>query len=899
MKIRKEQALLIGAVLLGAWIWSGNRPPSAVYRIAPRKLAFEAPPPCPVVLAEPLTAPRVPARDVFREPSESASLPPRHLAFPPLAPLPLVMPPLSPGQHAGAFASLRLADPTPVPHRFAASAAVEPGEQEPTVPTDPGLELTDAELARRFDQVITQAQPKPFFGHVRADDPYALARTRVFTGDVLFEQVSRKTGQVISTRTLKADEIKEIRLADNLRNWIELRKRDLPAGLAAVPDRIQFVQRLLDEARREPWVYEEALAQGFAIREATGGGEEGWRWIVRVLRASGDLAGELALYRTMPPDMVESAFRYRNQGQLEARLTLWDDAEAHLRKAVDLGANDARSLAALAAFLLERGRAGEALAFAERAGRNNAQVNDPDEKFEVLRAHIAALLAVGRLADAAAVSARLGVANGSAERAGLSAAKSYVQGAVAYAAGDLARAEAAFRDAGAEAAGIGSLDPLLGIGLCQLRAGSFDEARQTLEAVRASAPLLRHRAATALAVLYERTGNGEEAVAVAADAVLADPKDAYGLYVLGRQQRLAGQLDAAVATLLSALAERDDLTDALAEITMALYQRSQLFAEDAADSLARASRYADRLVRQNGAQPGAPGYVELQAYVHYLLGDMAEARRALLSGVELGSEFCQVGLAIMDYRQKRTTEARDQLARIGSDAERSEATRSFARQTLDLIDDHAGKEQVRDAFDRSDVGGLWENPSGLKPSIVNGELVFSGRNRSGGDAFARRTLSQAGNLLRVETAFRLLAGDTSAFVGVRVARDNKQGSTQQFLIELGAVRGSSGLPTPQLRIVDGADGADNLPAPLTELGAVDFGRLQRLAIEVVPVAGSSTNLGLVVYWNDQPVKTVDNLKGLRRQLTGPLHTDLLVRSGTGANVEAAFDDYRLVRRKEK
>lgn len=898
MNLRKEPVLFAIAVAIALWTWSSRGASKISDRVVAGELAYQALPAASVVLAS-RDADRRANEDPFREPSESSPLPPTRLPFPPLPPLPIVGVPLSPGQEAGAWFQLRVAGGPPTPHAFATpdaggsdgelpagDAAGDPAEA--AAPANPVVPAAQDENAR-FDRLYLAGQTRPLVGFVRntSPDKFEIAAMRGSVRvAVVFEMFSAKTGRSLgSPQQFEPERVDRVELADTLENRIEVARRGLPAGQAGLPTRIEFLERLLTEAREQPWVYEEAERQARALIELTDGQEVGYRWLVRVFRAQGDLERELALYGTLPAGLAESAFRYRSQGVFDARLSLWADAESKLRRAVEIAPNDSRSLAELAQFLMRRGRAAEALPFAERAARNVLQVQEADARDRVGEIVTSAYLAMGRIDDANQALARTSGGNGSAER-------SYLRGAVAYAAGDIARAKELFERAASEGT---ILDPVLGLGACQLREAQFDRAKSSFEAVRDRAPLLRARALAALGLLFERTGHDDQALASLEEASRVDPGDPYVLYMLGRAQRLRGELDAAESTLRQALAVRDDIAAAYGEMALVLVEMHRQ-AGVAGDHLARAARYVDRLVELDARRGAHLGYLEMQGWVHFELGDMNEARRAFSSGAERGSDLSLLGLAILDYAQKRSGEAREQLASIETDPGRAEATRRFARATLDRIDDHASKEQVRDGFARDQLGGLWANGGTLRPQIEDGAVAVRQAQRGArpSEGYARRAV-RAMDFLRAEVTLVVRDVAATSEAGLRLAKEDRAG--QPFLLTIGLGR-STGQPVPFLLLTDGTTNDGEKPTQLTldALGSIDFAEPQRLAVEVEPTGDAQGRFVLRVYWNDHLVHTVDGLKGLTPRNTWTLYTDLFAK-GTGVDVR--FDDYRLVRRKEK
>ncbi|MGA1605959.1 MAG: tetratricopeptide repeat protein [Planctomycetota bacterium] len=884
MNIRKEPALFVVVAALAAWIWSGQSTQRLPRSANTRSMELEAAADPAVVLAD-LAGREAAAsgRDLFREPTEATPLPPRDLPFPPLVALPVVAMPLSPGQDAGAWYQLRIDGGDPTPHEFAAPAASAGGNESGDLGPGGGESdqgLPDEVMIERFDRIWLVGGGRPFFGNILHQDKLSLPPGGPFLETVRFESVSRQTGRVSGTLEFEPAKVERIAFAESLENAIALRKRDLPTGPAGLVPREEFLRFLLDAAREREWVWKEAEEQAAAIFAVAP--DEGYRAKLRVQRAKGDLAAELAIFQDLPTDLADSAARWREQGSFEARLGLPKDAEEHLRLAVTKGPTDARSNAALAEFLLARGRSEEAVPFAEAAARSAAQVTDEGDRFDVIRTWVAALLAVGRVEDAQLAVTRA--------TTGPAAEQAYLRGAVHYASGELEQAVTQFEKAADE---LPRLDAVLGLGACALREGRFDEARQLFERVRDEAPALRGRALAGLGLLYERTGHAAESAEALTAAEAAAPRDPYVLYLLGRRQRLDGQLEDAVTTERRALAERDELVEALAEIARAQLARVDAADGDAAEILARTVRYVDRLVGLDQARGRHVPFLELQGYVLARIGDVAQARRAFAAGYEAQSSFCEVGLALLDYRQKRVGDARQKLAQLSADPSRGGEIREFARATVDLIDDHASKELVRDTFDRDVLGDLWTRIGSLAPVLRDQQLTFRGQSGRVGEDSAVRRVVRAGDFLRCEVRMDIL-GDlgTTEFAGLRLTPETQRGGS--FQVELG-LKSYGANRQPELRLVDGPPAREDSVTVKPLDVEVGVGQPVVLAVEFVQaIDASDKSLTLRVLWNgevvdERPIKT------LRSNSAQPLATDFVVR---GRPVHVRFDDYRLERRKE-
>jgi tetratricopeptide (TPR) repeat protein len=608
-----------------------------------------------------------------------------------------------------------------------------------------------------------------------------------------------------------------------------------------------------------------------------------------VLRAQGDLPREREVYHELPAELKESAFHYTGLGQLEARLSLYDAARAHLEKAVEIAPNDGRSLAALADFFLARGRYRQALPFAERGHQQRLKITEPDDQFAVGEVLVRAQLALGRLDDAQATVSSLNAQNGDLETL------ESLRGAVAYARGEYDRAAESFR----RAAGDGtSFEPVLGLGLCQLVAKQWDEARTNLSRVAERDPLLRHRAHAALALLYDLTGHPEDAEKELQQALLIDPNDAYSIYLLGRQQRLKGSYEGAVLTQRRALGVRDDLVESLAENATSLLELSRRpEADDPGEILSRAVRYAERLVKHDAT--GNVAFVELLGTIKFELGDLAGARQAFGQALEKGSDLAQVGLALLDYRQKRTTEAREQLQSLNNDPSRAAPFRQFAAALIERIDEHASKEQVRDDFERQELGGLWETHMAgtVRPRIERGALVLKGEPK--GAAWARRAVPAAGNILGAEVTMRLDPGTSPTFAGLTLSVGDARGAQgQQFELRVGLVKDSQGQLAPLLTLRDGQKAGDEVEPVLLKVDGFDARREHRLTVEAIPDPQRAGQIGLRALWDGDEVWSIPALKTLRATVKGrPLDIDLRVEAPRG-EVGLTFDDFRIVRRKE-
>ncbi|MCC6669653.1 MAG: hypothetical protein IT458_01215 [Planctomycetes bacterium] len=919
MRIRREQALLLAVVVVGVWLALPDADRSRpVPPLSVTQKAYEAAPVPGVELFEGKGAGARPA-DLFLEPSESQPLPPAILPFPPLGALPVVALPMAPGQHGDAYWQLRVpgdipAEPIPLtpagpgaetrPASGAAGSAAGAGApaaaNAAALGGDSGASAQDAARARyeRLYDRLTLNDGLAYWGEVLNKNKHRLALQRTFQEPIEFRWISEETGaQIGKVQSFAPDKVARVELAKTLRNQIERTKLELKEDVASLPQRAEFLEQLLREARTETWVYAEALAQAQLYARLRGDSEDGLRWVARVLREQGDIAKELALYQGLSGASAESGFRHAGLGSVKARLGLVRDAEADLRKAVALEPANPRVAMALVAFLLEQERAGEAIEPLDAAVRNRGMLAGPAEQYELGTLAVSVHLALGRVDAARQALSRLET------DADFQGQRDLLRACIAYAERKVDDAAAAYRDA----AGTTALGGALGVGACQILKGQWSEARSMFETVRDLVPALRHRAHAGLALLYERTGHIAEAITEAEAAVACNPRDAYALYLLGRLRRLSGQFDSAVEALGRALQVRDRMLDAYAEMAMAELQLATQQPDTAADHLVRATRYVDRLVELQEPHGQVPLFLDLQGRIRFAAGDLRGARQAFARAGDK-STFAQVGIALVDYAQDRQQEARGQLEAIARRLKRGEAMREFCEEIVRRIDDHADQEQIRDPFERDALGNVWQRESTNGPlwaELVRGAASVRGTfTQANKPVVLRRSPSPQGrNFVSAEVMVRVEGETQERFFGLRLqeasARAGRGGS--DFDARLGWREGK-----PYLLIQDGdptlaqteEDKKRFDPVELA-LEGVDPKKPQILAFEVLPrEQGGGNLLALRAYWNGKLVHERP-VQRITRNSRTILHIDLMVEAPAQGAVDASFDDYRLVRRKEK
>ncbi|MFM1872941.1 MAG: hypothetical protein RL398_2363 [Planctomycetota bacterium] len=892
MAIRKEQVLAVACLVVAGLVYSSRSGgPPMVTSITMQQLEYKPG----EVRSMPLASGEaIPMRrkSFATEPSETQPLPPRALAFPPRKPRTVVAPPLPIGPdfgHAlvlagegGVVEGVTLSEP----QADAGGEAAGEG-QEPAPSTRAERE---AIAARSYDRVFQQGLTAPFFGTVEVDgmDRFDLETMQNFDGvTIRLRNYNVDTGKVGRVMVFGNDDrmkVAKVVLADSLRNEITRRTRRIPVDGGHLDERGAVIRWLLEQAREDSSVYKDALAQADLYVQSSGGDLEGLRWQQRVLQAKGDLAAEYALLDGIQGPHRETAFRYTGLGQLKARLGLWNDAEADLRKGAELAPNDARPHAALAEFLLQRGRSAEAVAAAARAEQTFGSLLDAGDRQRAGRAILACRLAVD---DVAAAQDALRYFAGTE--------KAYLDGAVKYAAGDIDGALGAFRLAGGADGGAAKL----GQGACLLRAGQWQEAYETLLAVFDQEPMLRHRAASSIAYLMLRLGQYESALAWLDRSQEADPTDPYAHYLRGAVLVRTGDLGGAEQALLACLKLRDDFVHALVEMTAVLSTRA--LDQGSAEAAAGALRYGTRAV-QLAHKPTVELW-GLQGLLANFAGDLRTAQTAFtqardLAADERGKLAARGALAVIAYSRGLREEAENTLTRMAADLPKEDGLRQWAEASLAAIDDHGQKEMLGDGFERSEVGGIWpgERDGSLGAQVRDGNLVFRGNfSRNGqGEVFVRRAGAVAKGKNFLAVGCRMMLGPnqprSEGFSGLRIATQRGSGREYDLRVQIGIREGQ-----PYLMLEESRE--EPLRTAL-EVPGFDVTQWQDLELRVVPRGDQGRNFALEVSWNGRLIRSHE-LKTLTGNTNNELETVLFASGSKGGEVDVRFDEYRLERRKER
>lgn len=901
MALRKEQVLALVALLVLAWVWFGTGGEVARVRVAePKWLEHQAPTTRSVPLLVGALG-KLGRPEWFTEPRETRPLPPRELQFPPMAPWALCAPPLEPGLDL-AFAA-RLLGPGTVVEGVTLQTAVESaaasGEASPAVaaqggPSGPGdAAARRAQMERTYDQVYVGALTNPLFGWVKVEgvEPWRIESITNFDDLVVelheYNASKNKLDRKYVFDRNNPEKVRSVRRARTLKNEVEREVHRIPDDASRLDERGKLVAWLLGKAREDASLYDTAMEQARLYAQLSGGDLEGLRWQMRVLQARGDLAGEHALLQGVTGPNRETACRYEGLGRVKWALGLYRDAEADLRRALEIGRNDPRPAAALVEFLIERGRARECRPLLQHCEQHANLVLDAGDRVRLVRALVA-----GRLALGDPDGARSGLALLPPDRP-----QPYLAGCIAYAAGNLPLALDSFRLA---VGGQDSAEAQLGQAATLARQAQWQAAYDLFSGVGDQFPMLRHRALAGQAFVFLRLGQFDSAVAYADRALEANPLDPYGHYLRARGLRLQGQLAAAAEALTAALRLRDDFVPAVAEMSALQSQRSNLGnADDLAAALVAARRYCDRavalvdqppfeLVLQQGLAAFAAGYPEEAGSVFAKARDLATA--------EGDRQIARGAMAVVDYKRGLIDEALATLQRF-TELPKDHAMRHWAETTIAAIEDHAEKEVLEDRFERGELGGIWlaERDGACGPVLESGRLFLRGKLTRTGEVSVERkdAIKKAKNFLAVGIDLQLGAGHVRGvgFTGLRIESARGSSGQADTQVVLG-IREDK----PHLRIVDNRE-----EARLVDLAIPGFDPRARHSLEIrlVPRGDAQSRLfALQVSWGGAMVHEQE-LKGLSGSSGGELKIVLFASGNRGSDLDAAFDDFRLERRKER
>lgn len=767
--MRREQGLLLATVAVLALLgWRLLAPGSRPARGRPAALPLELEELAP---ADPVVelAAGPPERDPLRARRDTEPLPPLDLPLPDVPELPVLLPPPLPDSGPDHWSDHLLL----FPRRLAGdleevlepgSGAEEPAAADSAAGGDVGGTAQEGggEYTSAYDSVRIDAFTV-LYGRILNENRYDLKE-----GDPIhFQEVDVRTGRDrYAPRVLEPGRYQSFRLAETLRNRIELDVRAVPLNAGNVLRIRELVSWLLEQGAQEPAALAHAERLARKTVELAPDDLASWMALGEVFERTFRWDEALALYSRLagqripgtPPDPVLSVPEGRfarssaprvHIAALLRQLGLDAEAEAVLGDALALQDGNPAAPLELGILLLQTGRAAQAQPLLERArslqtGRGSALALRNLNALGWGHLALGDWDAAGRAfesAGRAAVPRGDGAAEFRDARAGSIAAL--------YLAGDFAAA------AEGAAAAVAELGPEAGLlylrGISAAAAGApAGEVVRDLRAAVAAAPLDAASALEALAFWLDVQGRSDLAAEALGQALEISPQSFYGRYLWALFARRAGDGAAAREELRALVGAAPGCAATLAELGWLLHDGGLYDAAEVA------------LRRAEQAQPSLTPLVLRRGLNLLRLGHLEAARGALRRALALdhGLHAARNALAWAAYAEGDLSGA---LAEFGDlqDALRAEPEhpqRLYAELWSQRIRAHSQLQVWRDSFEGRLMRPQWDVMSearvGVEPRLQDGALRIQGQHSGQGKTRAFRTVRALD--------FRSFAGDLTA-----------------------------------------------------------------------------------------------------------------------------------------
>lgn len=846
------------------------------------------------------------ARELFAPPRDTLPLAPLDLVEPPRERLAVLLPPTEPGPLPAAYGRLlrRALPVSEKPQLFAVAEEAELADDnflalDPTAAAAPARvpggdkpakdpfadETPDERMARisGYKQRYDWLQVGPgdlWFGRIENGDRFGLAVENARSGEAfLFVRLDPETGRELYANigapplTVERERVSSFGFAGTVANRLELGARKLAGELTRgnFDEALALAGDCVANRLEAPRAL--AIAEDLYQRAARHDPKDPAPrlGLARCLEAAFRFEDAFATYEDLLRDFAHREEVHVAMAELEAKLLLHDAAEQRLRAALTMNQGSWVSRFGLGRFLLARGKAGEALVHLKAAWQSAPQAPELAAERAAIRTTLAdAHLALGELAEAESTyrSALAGDADNGRARAGLVVCETL--------AGKPPAAESAAAGAGFEL--------LLARGVAELAAGKHESARDLLELAVGADPLRAHKAYGALSVLAEITGNGEDALRFADEALERDPTDAFALFQRGRLLGLQNDYEGARAALSGALEQELDFTDALIALGDVAFRVGQF---------GDAERYLERAVALDGSRPEVHA---LRGLNLLRLNRVGDARASFERGLEIQRDdpTSTGGLAWCLYLEGDPGEAQIRLSAIvdsrrGVAKPEEDPWRLWAEAQNLRLSEHLKKVEWRDAFTRRRLGNNWQTreASGVTVTPVDGSVVVGGQFTKNGDARLFRQFD-GGEFLSFEADVTIDPAKASGKFGLYAAKERagRAGSEPEITAEAAILRHPDG--NLQVRFVRSGQAPDERDMQQT----FPLGKTVRLKIART---GEGNDTRMTLYLDGIPV--VENVvtSGLGQAKT-PMLVGFFIEGDTGRAVEARIDNVSVVTR---
>lgn len=906
MALRKEQVVLIGTVVvLGLLAWwnldAGPKQRGPVKKANPPAFAHQEAPDTALVMPAARTIDGT-ARDLFSPPSDTRPLPPLELQVPPLVPLSALRPPPVPGPSVLLYGKfLRTSDaPVDVPDLFVDAAEVSDAPGEMAVPAKDvkpvsGAAITPEQIAARIashKRLYDWIRLGDFrFGQIQNPNRYLLAKRP--NEDVLFVEFNPDTGQPKfpgqPAAAIPRKTIAEFDFAQTVPNQIEIRRAQFgnPLPASEYDMALAFADWCLEKRLDTPRalvVAEEMFRRAAAVLAEDPAPRLG---LARVYEASFQFDAAFAEYNALRNGNLRgNPLVLVSLAQLEARFRMSANAESLLFDAERLGRTSWQVQEALGRFLLERGRATEAVAHLRLASEYEPEGAEFKRARTRLRTALgSALLATGDVsegrewiekalqsdpsdqeAQAALVCAKVTAQKPGLPDTNLGTADKATQG-------DAQRFELLFAN-----------------GLAQLAARTKDSLRRAKDSLVAAAavdPLRAYLPWRTLSYLAESTNHPEEALRFADMAHENDPLDAWTLYQRGRLLAAKDDLDGALESFTAALDREIGFVDALAALGELAHRRGEFTS---------AERYFERAL---ALDQSLTSVLALRGINFLEMGALRDAedcfKRALVA--EPDQPTARNGLGWCFYARGDATEALSRFRELDDNRRsfpESDAHRVWARRQIDRLVDHLEKVVSTDRFERTELRGgyLIQETNGPTIAIHDGLVTLGGAFKANGRARIMQERS-AGDFVSVEARLTIRSGTTSR-VGIFVSREAQRAGETQVDAEVTVSRhNEAGKNTIQTRSMK--RGEETLP--YTDVVGFEW-KFDVPVVVRIERTGDKETPKIRILVDGFPVLDDKPIPALGRT-TSTLRLGVFAEGQVGRTVQVDIDDFEIVQRERK
>lgn len=792
---RERIAFALVLVILGLMGWSLFSREAQVF--SSRAVRGKELPAAQTPLADPVVAIPVEGarRDAFERPSADQPLPLLRLPMPMLAEFPALLPPPWPDAGPETWSDHLFTRPAVLPGTltdvFTEELATTDGSAAGAEPQD---------LTRQHDWVRKDAFTV-FYGRITNTDRYALT----VDDTIQFQDVDPRTGRDRGGElTFAPGSYEAFGFADTLLNRIELESLAWRAQLNAVraPEARQFIEGLLDTGLREPVAFRRAEELAVALVKSAPQDVLNWMALGAVWERVFELDRAFGLYARLageplpadaaplPPALPDPGERFRAESaprrgmaSVLLRVGLERQAEAQLRRALEIHARDPLAAVALGRIELATGRAESAVARLETARRNLGSTAGLDE---ALRAGIAlgdALLAARKWSEAAATYAEVAETAPDDHPRASDAHAGRI--AALYLAGDFTSAAL---EAYAAVTALGGEPRLLYLrGIASAAAGqtAAGEVVRDLRAAASAAPLDAALPLCALAFWLDRAGSAEEAGDLLRQALELEPTLPYARWLEAHWALRDGDPALASAGFTSLVREHPQCAAALAALGWLMAGEGN--ANDAEVALRSAEDRAPAHAARGGA--GSEVWADLavrRGFNLLALGRSTEARAAFERALDLDPNLhaARNGTAAALYSEGDLDAAvaefsllQDALRELPDDPQHE-----YARRWQQRIQDHDLLRVWTDSFDGRRLRPGWDTQSmarlGVEPRLEEGALVLRGMHREKGETRAFREVPALA--FRAATLDLAVGADHRGDAGAVLALQNRGRESWQF-----------------------------------------------------------------------------------------------------------------------